>query len=405
MKIGEFVRKNDTTIDTIRYYMELNLILPQKKGGQYDFDSGCQNDFNGISELKNMGFTLKEIRNIFNVKRIGKGALYEENENYRRLFIDKYNQVTEQIKKELISRRKIKGYIKSLKNLKMESSNVFGVNINLLSKLACPKCNSNLMLMDGRVSENKVINGKLKCNCGKEYTIQDGILYGENFIETEEDENSWKDIVEYVNGTDSAYMESLAESLKWFYMEKCFENYDNKNILDLGSGMGLTLRYFYDEIKESTAYFAVDYDARRQKYLKNVLQKNKRKSNIVLMCCDFNEIPLKRKSVDVIIDGSGSSTYAFSNKEFLLDKIDKYISEKSIIAGFYIIFKKFSFNNFIKAENRDNFKLDNIKSSIEQLGYDILNENSTNYIKNGGKYDKFFLKDYIVYFYTCYCKR
>ena len=37
MKIKEFSNKYDLSYDTIRYYMKLNLINPQKSGGHYEF--------------------------------------------------------------------------------------------------------------------------------------------------------------------------------------------------------------------------------------------------------------------------------------------------------------------------------------------------------------------------------
>ena len=35
MKIGKFGELNNISIDTIRHYMDLGLIIPEKKGGHY----------------------------------------------------------------------------------------------------------------------------------------------------------------------------------------------------------------------------------------------------------------------------------------------------------------------------------------------------------------------------------
>ncbi|MDZ7671924.1 MAG: MerR family transcriptional regulator [Halanaerobiales bacterium] len=42
MKISEFSNKYNISNDTVRYYMELNLIVPIKKGKHYYFDKGCE---------------------------------------------------------------------------------------------------------------------------------------------------------------------------------------------------------------------------------------------------------------------------------------------------------------------------------------------------------------------------
>ena len=62
MKIKEFSNNFDLSYDTIRYYMKLNLINPQKVGGHYEFDPEDQNDMAEILKLKEMEFSLDEIK-------------------------------------------------------------------------------------------------------------------------------------------------------------------------------------------------------------------------------------------------------------------------------------------------------------------------------------------------------
>ncbi len=49
MKIGEFAKVNKTTIDTIRHYMDMSILNPDKNGTYYDFDDHAQKDTKRLS--------------------------------------------------------------------------------------------------------------------------------------------------------------------------------------------------------------------------------------------------------------------------------------------------------------------------------------------------------------------
>ena len=58
MRIGEFAQKHNTTHDTIRHYLDMGLLITEKKGGHYRFDESDSWDLENIIELKSMGFFL-----------------------------------------------------------------------------------------------------------------------------------------------------------------------------------------------------------------------------------------------------------------------------------------------------------------------------------------------------------
>ena len=64
MKIGKFGEVNNISIDTIRHYMDLSLIIPEK-GGQFFLMMYCQRDLKLILHYKDLGFSLNEIKNYF----------------------------------------------------------------------------------------------------------------------------------------------------------------------------------------------------------------------------------------------------------------------------------------------------------------------------------------------------
>ena len=51
MKIGKFGEVNNLSIDTIRHYIDLSLIIPEKRGTLF-FDEYCQSDLELIIHYK-----------------------------------------------------------------------------------------------------------------------------------------------------------------------------------------------------------------------------------------------------------------------------------------------------------------------------------------------------------------
>ncbi|MGE8207499.1 MerR family transcriptional regulator [Heyndrickxia sp. NPDC080065] len=68
MRIGEFIKKVETTKDTIRHYEELNLLKPVWINGKRHYSSKDLNDFYAIREMKSIGLSLKEIQALFEIK-------------------------------------------------------------------------------------------------------------------------------------------------------------------------------------------------------------------------------------------------------------------------------------------------------------------------------------------------
>ncbi len=408
MKIGAFAEVNNLTIDSVRHYMDLGLVLPVKQGGHYNFDDRCQQDIKDILKFKDMGFTLNEIKIIFQYKRLGKLTAYQEDEYYRGLFTNKLDNVN----REIIALNRYKDNIElKLKELKAENKYEeyrMGVSLRVLDILCCPSCLGNLILVEGSVDNNQIMNGRLECKCGETYIIESGIL--RELTESTEDDFDYQEkynkfLSEYIKLTDVSYLDNLNEELEWGYKKLNFSIFEEKILLELGTGFGYFLRYIYNDLPDECLYIAVDHNINTQRYLKRLMEKSGCKKNILFVCCDFLKIPIKNKVVDILLDFAGSSNYSFNNKGFLLDFTNKYVKDKSYLYGSYILFNNFSHNSVIGEAYRRNFVLRNIKDSIDQLNYRLINEKISEYIEKGGKYESYFVKGEKIFKYTYYGER
>ncbi|MEW9122109.1 MAG: MerR family transcriptional regulator [Thermotaleaceae bacterium] len=408
MKIGIFSKINNLTIDAVRHYMELGLVLPVKQGGHYDFDDRCQQDIKDILSLKDMGFTLNEVKIIFKYKRLGKLAAYQEDEYYRALFTSKLDHLDGDIKTLKHYKKNIEWKLKELRTQSKFEAYRMGVDLKVLDVLRCQNCSEELLLIEGTIDNNQIMKGKLKCKCGEGYIIDSGILSSsKEIIEDDFDyeENYNRYLSEYIHSTDLSYLDNFNKGLEWSYRKINFNSFNGKILLELGTGFGYFLRYIYHDLPDDCLYIAVDHSMNKLRLLKGLLEKTACKKNILFICSDFLKIPIKNKAVDILLDLSGTSNYSFENKGFLLDFTDKYIKDKSFLFGAYILFKNFSHNSFIEEGYRRNFILKYIKDSIALLQYKGISENISDYIEKGGKYENYFVEGEKIFLYTFYGER
>ncbi|ENQ3105270.1 MerR family transcriptional regulator [Bacillus cereus] len=405
MKIGKFGEVNKLSIDTIRHYMDLGLIVPEKKGGHYFFDERCQNDLETILEFKGMGFSLNEIKQFFLYKNFGELTDYEHDSYYQSLFMDKYKRVEQEINNLVEIKDNLKTKLDEISAKSKGSRLMTGIDLKVLDLLKCLRCSEKLIIQDGIIHRNQIMEGKLICDCGEEYLVESGILKVGNSCQATTSPHLEEFVLEYIHETDPAYLENIQKVGGWSKRKLGQLDLNNKVLLELGSGVGFFLRNIFRDLPESCLYIAVDRNLERHRLLKGVLERTGLKRNMLFICADFLHIPLQDHSVDVVIDYSGTSNYSFEHEEFLLREVDFLFKPNCYILGSYIAFKNFSIKSKIEARFRDNFIARKIKENINGLEYIALEERTSKYIDRGGKYENFFVQGEEIYSYSFFGKR
>lgn len=292
-----------------------------------------------------------------------------------------------------------------MNNWNEEKRNKIGIDFKHLNLFKCLACKGDLILLKGNIDKNQVMDGILKCDCGMVYHIEDGILitnderhdngfiYDTNYVE------------KYISSTDIQYLDNIYKNLSLVCKKLDFNNFKDKTILELGSGVGFFLRSIYRDLPDNATYIAVDHDLGRHKFLKGILELIDIHKDIVFICSDFTKIPIQDQSIDILVDISGSSNYAFNNERFLLKEMDDYVKEFAYLIGSYIIFKNFSVNSKIDDKYRKNFILNHIKEEIKSLNYKPIYDKPSTPLVKGGRYEDYFVKGEEVYYYLYYGTR
>lgn len=401
MRIGEFAKKNEVSIDTLRHYMDLELIVPHKKGSYYYFGEGVQKSFDKINELKGMGFTLKEIRNIFLYSTLGNLRHEEKRNFYNSVYKEKLLNIEKEIESLNNSRESILHKLDEIRNKDFGDEKTYGLDISNLELFSCSDCGASFKIESANIENNLITNGRLSCGCGKNLIIEDGILiYGDNekaFVDLD-----FENVGEYIEKTDDEFLGNLYKNIKWIRENVDFSELNNGLIVELGTGFGFSIRNLLDKIPENSTYIAVDHNINKLKYIKSVLEKSCVERNIIFLCCDFKEIPLKKKSVDCILDFVGSTSYGFESSDFLMNIVDKYSKDQAILIGSYFLFANFMPDGNIAKESRHIFTFDWISPEIEKLGYIKKSDYKSGYISNSCEFESFFVKGEKIYSYLYY---
>lgn len=407
MKINEFSNKYNVSYDTIRYYMKLNLIIPEKKGGYYYFNKECEREMKEISKLKRMDFSLQEIKNIFNFKRIGKLTSYQQNNYYQSLYKEKVDDIEAKIGELTKAKDELEEKIADLVSNNNDVMTTIGIDLAALSLFSCPRCNNDLLLTAEKVESNQVIEGSLNCDCGEILLIKEGILYANNLdknIEQVEDNH----IEEYIKNTNPEFIDESYHSLEWLHRQLEFESLSGKVIMEPGSGYGHFLRQIYSKLSDDTIYICVDNRPQINQYLKQLLEMTGKRLKIIFISANLPELPLKENIVDLLIDFTGTSCFSFENKGFLPQLLERYLKKQTVFLATFIIYHKFGPNNNVSEPYRKNFNYNNIKDRLLKMSFVLEKEyrSECQTVQNSmGKFESFAQLGDQIYSYQVKAKR
>ena len=173
MKIGEFARVCNVTKDTVRYYVNIGLLIPKMQGSQMSFEEREYADFNYIQKLKGMRFNIKEIRAFLYLRRMSNMIEPATIDECVKLLEDKRECLASEMITIENSIHLIEDEIESFKNKKnADKRDRTGVPISTVPLLVCPDCRQHLHIENAEINYKYIYEGTLSCPCGYHAIIE-----------------------------------------------------------------------------------------------------------------------------------------------------------------------------------------------------------------------------------------
>jgi len=368
--------------------MELNLLVPAREGKFFSFDKKCEDDLKRIREMKEMGFSLQEIKKIMILRRFSKMTTGQELDHYGDFFENKMAELLE--KRSEINQRiqLLEEKIDDIENFHLTPSVDMGLDLMLLSKLSCPDCKGTLSLDQAEIRNNMIMEGILKCSCDYKLRISNGILIDDQSMKKmEEPDESY--FIRYINETNKKFLDSCYTAMEWgARIIDAYEIKPHEVFLEIGVGNGVFLSHIIDSIPDNNIYMAVDYDIYKIEYIKKMIERSGLSKKIVFICADVRRLPIVDNSVDYLIDFFGSTAYSYSNSVFLHDILKNKYNNACSIVGMYMDFNKFKENDEISEDSFHLFKRNNVKKYFRETGFKCIADEVIGYADEGGTFEQ-----------------
>ena len=177
LKIGDFADLYQVSKDTVRYYVKMGLLRPQVVGTQMHFGEKDKLDMGTILRLKNMQLSITEIRSLLYLKRMSNFIEPATLNRCIELLENKAKELRQQRKSGRQPGTAPAGNPDRLEERKkVAHTAASGVPLEAIALLRCPHCGKSFAIEGGEISRSFLMKGQLRCDCGCQMEIRNGIL-------------------------------------------------------------------------------------------------------------------------------------------------------------------------------------------------------------------------------------
>lgn len=337
MKIGEFSSKTGLPINTIRFYVDIGLLRPKKKNTQFSFEEDDIALLQRIIRLKEMGFSLKEIRILLFSYCIS--SFFCMGLEQKNLIEERLVETRKEIKRLLFEEQQLSTLLQN----KIDSTSPAGFPLSSLSYLKTSE--GKPMIENAKIINQSLVSADILTSEGKPFSVSDGVFYAKEDRSrylTAKKEEMTIDSKSYLVQKSETYIANLFEYQNAFEQTiyDAFIRTHYRSILFLGgSDSVIWLKAIYALPKDTTifvsggatlpsvAQFYGNFDGRNVSYLFSE---------------NSPDALLKERSIDVVVYvGQGNdpaSRFPFLAKEGLAIQTSAVLAKPNDSSGSSYIF-------------------------------------------------------------------
>ncbi len=376
MKISALAKVSNLTPSTIRYYINQGLLLPKKVNNQYCFTDEDAQTLYYINMWKNMGFSIQEIEHLTSLKRLSNWIAIEDYMYYYNILearkqallhdLKHVRQQLEMVDEELGSMRRNELY-----NWECAKHEPRGLPLCCLDLLVCAVCQSPLYLQDAHMNYKYIDNCKLRCKCGYEAVVENGVFSGG---EAKYDEVSEKpDLLRAKYKNLSKDLSTLFQrTSNWLFPYFNHNDHKPKVILETHLNSFFLLNPYLKSLNSGDTLILADRHPGLLSMYKRNIELLDLDLNVVYIVNHDNALPIRAGSVDIMVDYCSSNNFNQYSQKYFLPLYRQYLHDDSLVLGTYYSFENAphsmrALKNTFPKNHPDNYKLSFFKQSVADV--------------------------------------
>lgn len=378
MRIGDLAKKYHIPVNTLYYYIKIGLLVPNKKGKQYDFDQNCEKDLQLILQYSKWDFTLKDIHTILSLYRYS-NLLHPDDVQAVSQLMSKKCQMLEQERQRL---KEIIGQIEQaqadiVNSLQPPPKQKIGLPLGMLALLQCPFCKQELHMENTMMNPHYIFQGDLCCDCGYEATIQNGVLITP-FLNTSPYDKPDLERKQYTQIPPD--MVSLYQrSYNWMNKQMAAIKLEGKVVMESHINAYFFLQMYLHLLSPKGKYIIVDKFPEMLYMYKNLIDSQLSNLDVLYIADSSSNLPLREECVDVYVDFFAFNEHKFYATTALMDEYRRFFAPESEIVGTYFHFYDAPrslalFRQEFPEAASDNFDMEIFRGELSRNGFKIISE-------------------------------